>query len=51
MEPTTPPTAGNSSIFTKVNGLVIYVPQGSLSAYQTATNWSSFADYMQEEPQ
>ena len=26
----------------------IYVPEGSLSAYQSATNWSAFADIMEE---
>lgn len=49
MLPKTPPTLGsaNSSM---PSDCIIYVPQGSLSAYQTATNWSSFASYMQEEP-
>ena len=27
----------------------IYVPIGSLSAYQSATNWANYADYMVEE--
>ena len=54
--PTTPPTLGASSAF---NGLpancVIYVPYSAdhsiLEAYQTATNWSTYASQMQEEPQ
>ena len=49
--PTTPPTLANTSTF---NGIVadcvIYVPAGCLEAYQTATNWSTYASYMQEEP-
>lgn len=28
--------------------LIIYVPQGSLTAYQTATGWSDIADHIQE---
>lgn len=43
MRRTTPPT------FTpKLSCAKIYVPQGSLKAYQTATNWSAFADIMEE---
>ena len=48
---TTPPTLQNSSVF---NGIpadcTIYVPQGYLNAYKTATNWSTYASQMQEEP-
>ena len=48
-QPTTPPTLGNSN-FTNINPLCkIYVPAGSLSAYQTAKNWSTYASYMEEE--
>ncbi len=45
--PTTPPTLGTSA-FNGINtaGLKIYVPSASLSAYQTATNWSAFASNM-----
>lgn len=48
VEPATPPTAGSgifqsSSLITK-----IYVPSGTLSAYQTATNWSTYASKMEE---
>ena len=54
--PTTVPTLANVRA---LNGLgsnaVIYVPYSEdhsiLEAYQTATNWSTFASYMQEEPQ
>ena len=46
---TTPPTIQTTTFPTSWNP-VIYVPQGKLSAYQTATNWSAYASYMQEEP-
>lgn len=46
--PTTPPTLG-SSVFTSISSsAVITVPKGSLNAYQTATNWSTYADKMVE---
>lgn len=49
--PTTPPTLAATNAFTNiVAGTIIYVPQGCLEAYQTATNWSTYASYMQEEP-
>jgi len=53
--PTTPPTLGNTSAFTLISDCIMYVPYSEdhsiLTAYQTATNWSSFVSYMQEEPQ
>ena len=53
MKPTTPPTLGAAaatSVFLKLpSECVIYVPQGSLTSYQTDTNWSSLASKMQEE--
>lgn len=46
---TTPPTLG-TNVFTNIaTDSVIYVPQGSLEAYQTAENWSTYASYMREE--
>lgn len=46
--PTTPPTLG-SGVFTSISSsAVITVPKGSLNAYQTATNWSTYADKMVE---
>ena len=42
---TTPPTLGSSAIPSNTN-LVIYVPSASLSAYQSASNWSSYASKM-----
>ena len=50
-KPTTPPTLANSNAFSGIyTDCIIYVPQGSLDAYKTATNWSSQASKMQEEP-
>ena len=48
---TTPPKLSNSNAFTGIpSDCIIYVPQGSLNAYKTATNWSQFSSKMQEEP-
>ena len=48
---TTPPTLADKSAFNGIpSDCIIYVPQGSLSAYQTATNWSQYSSHMQEEP-
>jgi len=50
-KPTTPPTLANSNAFSTIpSDCIIYVPQGSLNAYKTATNWSTYASHMQEEP-
>ena len=38
---TTPPTLGGGAIPSNVT--TIYIPKGSLSAYQSATSWSSFS--------
>ena len=46
---TTPPTLANTNAFnnmTDFGGKKIYVPAASLSAYQAATNWSTYATYM-----
>jgi len=49
---TTPPTLADNKIFSGVSSdFVLYVPRGSLNAYKTATNWSAYASYMQEEPE
>ena len=40
-----------SDAFSRISpDCIIYVPAGSLEAYKTATNWSTYADQMQEEP-
>ena len=45
---TTPPNLANANSFTANRINKIYVPNGTLSAYQTASNWSNFASYMAE---
>lgn len=48
----TPPKLSNSNVFVHIpSDCIIYVPRGSLEAYQTATNWATYANYMQEEPE
>ena len=50
LKSTTPPTLSNANIFYGIpDDCIIYVPQGSLNAYKTATNWTAYAKYMQEE--
>ena len=44
---TTPPTLGND-VFKNTNNCPIYVPSGSVTAYQTA--WSTYADRIQAIP-
>ena len=48
--PTIPPTLGGEAFKYIQDTCTIYVPRGYLTAYQTATNWSEWASYMQEEP-
>ena len=51
-KPTTPPTLAHSSAFNNIpSDCIIYVPQGCLSTYQSATNYGNIASHMQEEPQ
>ena len=52
---TTPPTLSNTSAFNSISSdCIIYVPRSEnqtvLNAYKTASNWSTYASYMQEEP-
>ena len=54
--PNEPPALGDTGVFNGIRSdCIIYVPYSSdhsiLTAYQTATNWSTYASYMQEEPQ
>lgn len=54
--PTNVPAMNNTRALNGLNpSATIYVPYSAdhsiLQAYKTATNWSSFASYMQEEPQ
>lgn len=47
---TTPPTLANTNAFQNIpSGCKIYVPTGCLSAYQSASNWSTYASKMEEE--
>lgn len=45
--PTTPPTLGTNVFYSNASGRKIYVPSGSVDAYKTATNWSSYASTIQ----
>ena len=47
--PTTPPTLKNTNAITSAV-TKIYIPAGTLSAYQSATNWSNFASLFEELP-
>ena len=50
LKSTTPPTLSSTNTFDGIpDDCIIYVPQGSLEAYQTATNWATYASHMQEE--
>ena len=53
-ERTTPPTLGTTAFTNIQSDCIIYVPKSSgqtvLNAYKTATNWSGWASYIQEEP-
>ena len=49
IKPTTVPTGGSNMFSGISSGTVIYVPVASLDAYKTATNWSTYASYMQGE--
>jgi hypothetical protein len=43
----TPPTLGSANAFSGINSACkIYVPDASVSAYKTATNWSTYANYI-----
>ena len=46
----TPPTLGSTSAFSNTNNCPIYVPCESLSAFKTASRWSTFASRIQGIP-
>lgn len=49
MLPTTPPTLGGNQVFNNTAAdLQIVVPKGTLDAYKTAANWSTYASKMVE---
>lgn len=44
---TTPPALASTNAFTNINSICkIYVPDASLTAYKTATNWATYAQYI-----
>jgi hypothetical protein len=44
---TTPPTLANTNAFSNINSICkIYVPDESVDAYKSATNWITYADYI-----
>ena len=47
MRPTTPPTLRGKLFWTAP---VVYVPDASLSAYRSATNWSTFKNRIRNQP-
>ena len=49
VEAITPPTLSNTDAISTAT-TKIYIPAGTLSAYQSATNWSNFADLFEELP-
>lgn len=49
IEATTPPTLGTSAFSNINSSYTIYVPSGTLSAYQSATNWSTYSSHIVEE--
>ena len=47
----TPPTLGGTNVSEDISSdCIIYVPVGSAEAYKTATNWTTYSQYIQEEP-
>ena len=42
-KPTTPPTGGSNMFYNNASGRKIYVPHNSVSAYNSAQYWSSYA--------
>lgn len=52
---TTPPSLENTNVFSGIpSDCIIYVPKSTnqtvLNTYKATSNWSTYADYMQEEP-
>ena len=50
VEATTPPTLAKDMVFGNTNDCPIYVPSQSVSAYKSATNWSTYASRIQAIP-
>lgn len=47
---TTPPSLGSSNVFSNTRNCPIYVPSESVSAYQSASGWSTYASRIQAIP-
>ena len=45
-KPTTPPTGRYDMFDDNASGRMIYVPRNSVSAYKSASGWSTYADYI-----
>ena len=50
VEATTPPTLAVDEVFGSTNNCPIYVPSQSVSAYKSATNWSTYASRIKAIP-
>lgn len=50
IEAVTPPTLQRNNAFNNTNDCPIYVPSGSVNAYKTANNWSTYASRIQAIP-
>ena len=50
VEATTPPKLASDNAFDGTNNCPIYVPSQSVSAYKSATNWSTYASRIQAIP-
>ncbi len=51
LNPVEPPALADVNALEGIpSDCVIYVPKGSLKAYKTAANWSTYAGHMREEP-
>ena len=48
--PETPPALVSNAFSSIASNAVIYVPSGSVDAYKTAANWSTYADIIQPIP-
>ena len=49
IKPTTVPTIGTNAFTNIQSDCIIYVPSAKLNDYKTASNWSTYASYMQGE--
>ncbi len=51
LKPVNPPALADVNAFEGISSdCIIYIPKGSLEAYKTAANWSTYASHMREEP-